>query len=445
MKRFEKWQGIRGKATYPLIFCLVAFYVAWANADDTQNQYRLELDKGGLAMPHSSNDHVPLSAKLSPKPVGGWRNASDQQQAQPMARDATDSRKIMDTGPTTMNTKTIATEKTRLIESEFEVNSLAWSPDGKYLATTGILTKTVNIWDVDNERVVRSLKNYSPGHAFDSLVYSPDGRYLAGCQSSRDMKARVWDPHTGEVVKDLGQLGPGSCESLAFSRNGEYLAIAYRRNDAQDIEKLVSVGFFETKSWQFTKGWITSSIYVDRIAFSPDDRYLAVGGHRATDTFPEGVVQLWEVARNEMVKTVVAHSNTNVESLAFSTDGKFIASGTSTGRGRKRLVLETNQWIQQENNRAIRLWHLDSGDIETAMTVSIERGWRVDSLRYTADGRYLVSGSTDKTVRIWDATTYQLLQTLNAPGLVSSVVVRPDSGMVAASTGKIVTIWELRK
>jgi hypothetical protein len=83
-----------------------------------------------------------------------------------------------------------AAEAQRLYEREFEVNSLAWSPDGKYLATTGILTKSVHIWDIGQRKVMRTLMTEAPGHVFDTLAYSPDGRLLASCQNSKDVKAR---------------------------------------------------------------------------------------------------------------------------------------------------------------------------------------------------------------------------------------------------------------
>jgi len=107
--------------------------------------------------------------------------------------------------------------------------------------------------------------------------------------------------------------------------------------------------------------------------------------------------------------------------------------------------LGTNQWINQENTQALRVWNLASGEIETTLIGDLERPSDVRSLRYTPDSKYLISGGWDSSVRIWDAATNQLLQTLKAPGLVSSVAVRPDSAMVAVSTGKIVSIWVLRR
>lgn len=351
----------------------------------------------------------------------------------------------VDRGNTTMNSKPIAIEKTRLVESEFEVNSLAWSPDGKHLATTGILTKNVNIWDVENERVARTLKSDLPGPVFDALAYSPNGHYLAGCQGTIKTMARIWNPHTGDVVKDLGEIGPGGCRSVVFSPNSDFLALGISRNNAKDLEQLFSVAFFDTKTWQLVKTWITPGLYVDKIAFSPDGRFLAVGGHRATVTFPQGVVELWEVVQDKMVKSVTVYPNTKVESLAYSVDGKFIASGTSTGKGMGVMDQKTKELVHATNGKAIQLWDVASGSIGTTMTTDIVRGTLVRALRYTTDGKYLISGSRDFAVRIWDAATHQLLQTLKASGLVSSVAVRPDSAMLAASTGKIVTIWELLK
>jgi WD40 repeat protein len=341
--------------------------------------------------------------------------------------------------------KAIAIEKTRLIEKDFEVNSLSWSADGKYLATTGILTKAINIWDVNEGKVIRTLKSDLPGHAFNALAYSPDGRYLAACQGSSANKTRVWDPASGNIVTDVGEYGPGSCEAIAFSPQGQFLAIAYQRNDTKDLERLFSVAFWDTKTWQLVKRWITPALYVERIAFSPDGRFLAVGGHRATATFPQGVIEIWDVARDTKVKGVIVHTSRNVESLTYSADGKFIASGTSTGEGMSVVDPKTNERIHATNEKAIQIWNVSSGSIVTAMSTDTLKGTFVEGLAYSADGKYLISGSRDAVVRIWNTANHELLQALEAPNHVSSVAVRPDGAMVAASSGKIVTIWELRQ
>ena len=350
-----------------------------------------------------------------------------------------------DRANTPMSIKSIATETTRLIEHDFEVNSLAWSPDGQYLATTGILTKSVNIWDVEKRQMVRTLMSWVPGHAFSGLAYSPNGQLLAGCQHSKGIKVRVWDPTTGQVVHDADSYGPGSCETLAFSPDGKWLVVGYRGTTVKDLQDLMSVVFFDTETWQVAKEWKIPGLHVERITFRPDGKELAVGGSRFASPFSEGVVQLWDVDTGENVKETVVHAKTSVESLAYSMDGRVVASGTSTGPGRRSLDLKTKQWFQQDNTQAIQLWNVPTGKVATLLSTDLKNETNIQALRYTADGKYLIAGGWDSFLRIWDAASYELLQTIKAPGLVHSVAVRPDSARLAASTGKIVTIWELER
>ena len=332
-----------------------------------------------------------------------------------------------------MNSKTIATEKTRLRELEFEVNSLAWSPDGKYLAMTGIMTKSVTIWDVEKEVRIRTLTGYVPSTQFDQLTYSPDGRYLATCQGSRDIIARIWNPHTGEVVKDLGSLGPGGCDSLVFSPNGEFLVVGYLRKDR---EKLFSIAMFDTTNWQLVKRFTTPAIHVERIALSHDGRFLAVGGYQyAANNFAQGVVELWDVEQAKMLKNTTLRPNTAVSAMAYSMDGRFIAIGV-------RDSISSD--LYPPSTLAMRVWNVVSSTGEADLMKDIVMGEYIVSLRYTLDGKYLVSGGRGKTLRLFDATTYQLLQAVPMLGHINSIAIRSDSAMLATSMGKLVVIWALQ-
>lgn len=345
------------------------------------------------------------------------------------------------TASNSLGIRTIATEKTRLTEKDFEVNSLAWSPDGKYLATTGILTKSVNIWDVEKRQVVRTLMSWVPGHAWSGLAYSPDGRFLAGCQHSKGIKVRVWDPMTGQVVHDADSNG--SCETLAFSPDGKWLVAGYRGGDAKALEEFKSVVFVDTMTWRVAKAWTIPGLYVEKIAFKPDGKELAVAGSRFPFLFPAGVIQVWTVDSGEKVKETVVHAKTEVLSLAYSMSGQFIAAGTSTGPGRRSLDLKSNQWFQQNNTEAIRLWDVSGGEITTLLSTDLPNGTHVGALSYTSDGKYLIAGGWDSSLHIWDATNYQLLQTIKTSGPVLSMRIKSDSAEFAASIRNTVTIWKL--
>jgi WD40 repeat protein len=110
---------------------------------------------------------------------------------------------------------------------------------------------------------------------------------------------------------------------------------------------------------------------VRSVAFSPDGRLLASGSYDDT-------IKLWEVASGREVRTLSGHTS-DVNSVAFSPDGRLLASGS--------------------DDRTIKLWDVASGSL--VRTLSGHNG-RVFSVAFSPDGRLLASGSADWTIKLWD-------------------------------------------
>lgn len=70
------------------------------------------------------------------------------------------------------------------LRENFIPTSIVWSPDGRYIASTGTQTRTLHIWDVTTKQIIRSMElPGSPAGLFHNMAWSPDGRYLALCNS----------------------------------------------------------------------------------------------------------------------------------------------------------------------------------------------------------------------------------------------------------------------
>jgi WD40 repeat protein len=189
---------------------------------------------------------------------------------------------------------------------EGEVISAVFSPDGRFIATSGT-NGDVKVWDAKTRRKVRSFKPL--GGQLICLTFSPDGRLLAGSTDHDKPRVCIWDVNEGSLLHELD--GFNGLELLAFSPDGKLLATAHNDNIA--------------RLWEIPSGDLKAELkghvsYVVGVAFSPDGKTLATGGY-------EGKVKLWNVATQQELLTLEDLPG-GCLSLRFSPDGRALAAGS---------------------------------------------------------------------------------------------------------------------
>jgi WD40 repeat protein len=181
------------------------------------------------------------------------------------------------------------------------VNSVAFSPDGKTIAT-GSLDNTVKLWNLEGKEI-QTLKGHSAG--VNSVAFSPDGKTIA--TGSLDNTVKLWNLEGKEIQSFKGHSS--RVNSVAFSPDGKTIATGSGDNT-------VKLWNLEGKEIQTLKG---HSSRVNSVAFSPDGKTIAtVSG--------DNTVKLWNLEGKE-IQTLKGHS-AGVNSVAFSPDGKTIATGS---------------------------------------------------------------------------------------------------------------------
>lgn len=275
-----------------------------------------------------------------------------------------------------------------------EVHSVAFSPDGQWLAS-GSYDGTIKLWDVGTGHEMRTLIGHTDW--IWVVTFSPDGRLLAS--GSRDRMIKLWEVTTGrEVLTLVGQAD--LVMSLAFSPDGKLLASGSCKRNPLSDECLGQI-----KLWEVTTGHNVLTLtghngYVRAVAFSPDGLLLASG---SSDT-----IGIWNVGTGQNVRMLKADivvckdggeaqafsafaqalrgPSEGVWSLAFSSDGKYLVTG-SQGTG--------NFGPRQPE---IKLW-----DVSTGKEILVLTGHTQDvkSVSLSPDSKLLASGSSDKTIKLW--------------------------------------------
>ena len=331
-----------------------------------------------------------------------------------------------------------------LLEFGGYVNSVAFSPDGRWLAA-GSSDKTARVMEVSTGKEVSSLEF---GSIVNSVAFSPDGRWLAA--GSSDKTARVMETSTGKEISSL-EFGH-SVNSVAFSPDGRWLATGSVDKTAHVMEALTGK---EVSSLDFG-GEVRS------VVFSPDGRWLAAGSDGKT-------ARVIEASTGKKLSSL--HFGGTVESVAFSPDGRWLAAGSSdkTARvmeastGKEVSSLEFGGVVKSVAFSPDGRW-LAAGSTDGTVRVmeawtgkevsSLEFGWGVMSVAFSPDGRWLAAGSSNKTARVMEAWTGKEVSSLEFGHSVTSVAFSPDGRWLAAgsrdktvrvietSTGKVVSSLE---
>ncbi|MEN8259869.1 MAG: WD40 repeat domain-containing protein, partial [Pseudomonadota bacterium] len=162
------------------------------------------------------------------------------------------------------------------------------------------------------------------------------------------------------------------------------------------------------------------------VTFSPDGRFIASGA--GDDT-----VKLWDVETKRLIHSFKGHA-ASVSSVAFSFDGRFITSAAGGYTVSRGFIVS--------GDFTVKLWH-----VETKRLIHSFKGHTnpVHSVAFSPDGRFIASGARDATVRLWDVEAKRLVHTFKGHrNAVNSVAFSPDGRFIASrSRDRTVKLWDV--
>ena len=265
------------------------------------------------------------------------------------------------------------------------------------------------------------------------------------------------DSTKGKTEEEVSYLG-GNAITLLLKADSTVL-------ENRDFSGAVVLGADFTRASlrhvNFAKANLSESLFVKAfdtafsVAFSPDGRFLAT-------SHANGEVRRWKAPNGIQVSIYRGHSNW-ARSVAYSPDGKTLASGSrdetiklwdiasgyclQTFQGHSESVRSVayspdgKTLASGSNDRTIKLWNISSG--KCLQTLQAHGNW-VRSVAYSPDGKTLASGSDDRTIKFWDIRSGDCLQTLlEHSDSVRSVAYSPDGKILASgSRDHTIKLWD---
>ncbi|MGQ9838133.1 MAG: protein kinase domain-containing protein [Cyanobacteriota bacterium] len=166
---------------------------------------------------------------------------------------------------------------------------------------------------------------------------------------------------------------------------------------------------------------LEGSAAVTALAISPDGNLLASGED-------DGLVKLWDLRTGERLQTLVGHTG-SIETLAISPDGIFLVSA---GADRTVRVWDLSRLSTDKNGtEPLPESEPDSGTQFLRLQLQGHQEL-INSVAISPDSRWIASGSADRTIRIWQADSGQLIHTVNATAHESNV----ETGVTSVTFGR---------
>jgi RNA polymerase sigma factor (sigma-70 family) len=291
------------------------------------------------------------------------------------------------------------------------IRSVAFSPDGKQLATGGLANGIIRIWDVAQGKEVRRMKG--SGTLIHVLAFAPSGQTLVS--GSEDGAVELWETATG--AKKWQSMRPGEVRALAFAPDEKTL-VAGGGSGVWATSVKRQEPFFvmlDPKDGREVGRHSTERNTVTSLAFSKDGKVFAAG---LGDT-----LRVWEGIAGKERTVTNGHENA-IASVAVSEDDNLAVTGGSDG--------------------VIILWDLASGTEKRRLRG--HTGW-VRAVALVPGSKLLASASTDQTVRLWDLAAGKEIRRLEGSpdGSLYAVAVAPGGNMLASGDNHAgtVQVWNV--
>ena len=280
------------------------------------------------------------------------------------------------------------------------VNSVSWSPDGKYIAS-GSHDETIKIWNTTTGACMLTLMDSIS--CIGSVSWSPDGKHIASSCDNGIIK--IWDVRTGNRIHTL--IGDtNNVDLVSWSPDGKSIAGA-------SYEDII---IWDTTTGACMHNLMGKTGSIQSISWSPDNMYIASCSFDKT-------VKIWSASTDTCIRTLIGHTGI-VWSVSWSPDGKYIASASG-----------------YYDDGEIKIWNAITGICIRTLKGHIHNA---RSVSWSPDGKHIANNSNG--IQIWDAITGACIHTLKGYRYfgVNSVAWSPDGTTIAGYSNEyIIRLWSI--
>lgn len=246
------------------------------------------------------------------------------------------------------------------------VSRVAFLPDGRQCLSASA-DRLVRLWDADTGKEIRRFTGHTGG--VQDVLLSPGGKKLYS--AGQDKVIREWDLESGKQLGTLeGHTDLVAC--LALSSDGRRLL-----SGGNDL----TIRLWDLASRKELRQFHGHTGPVNTVAFLPD-------GRRAVSAAGDTTIAVWDLETGRRLR-LLELQNSGLLAMALSPDGRFLLVGAGWQR------LPTGFW--EQSTESLQLWELETGRlVRYGGNAAVQ--WRV---AFSPDGRYALSGSSDRSMRLW--------------------------------------------